>query len=116
MYRSVPPGRNTNDTGPKSVEHYITQANRQNLPFESPMSAFFRAQTAIMNRHDARHIEQKEAGILPRVRTKAQVKADMHRWEQECRENDAVYHYQKHFTDRRGNNTVSRANIVSKKA
>ena len=62
MTKSVPPGRNTNDTGPRSVEHYITQANRQNLPYEAPMATFLRAKAAELNRHDAARIQQKMGG------------------------------------------------------
>ena len=112
MTRSVPPGRNTNDTGPRSVEHYITQANRQNLGFELPVSAFARAKANELNRHDAARIEQKMAGGKI---SKQAVMVNQRNWEAECRDRDAMRHYEHHFTDMRGANTVKRANIVVKK-
>lgn len=113
MKRSVPPGPNTNDGGPRTVDHYITQANRQNLPFESPMAAFARANARILNRHDAARIEQKNSGDKM---TKREIIARQKTSEQECRDHDVVRHYTHHFTDMRGANTVKRANIVVKKA
>ena len=108
MTKSVPPGRNTNDTGPRSVEHYITQANRQNLPYEAPMATFLRAKAAELNRHDAARIQQKMGGNKV-------TKQSLIIMEQECRDRQAMYHYEHHFTDMRGANTVKRANIVVKK-
>lgn len=108
MTKSVPPGRNTNDTGPRSVEHYITQANRQNLPYEAPMATFLRAKAAELNRHDAARIQQKMGGNKV-------TKQSLINMEQECRDRQAMYHYEHHFTDMRGANTVKRANIVVKK-
>ena len=108
MTKSVPPGRNTNDTGPRSVEHYITQANRQNLGFEAPMASFLRAQAHELNRHDAARIVQKMGGNKVS-------KQDIMNMQQECRDRQAMYHYMNHFTDMRGANTVKRSNIVVKK-
>lgn len=112
MTRSVPPGRNTNDTGPHSPEHYITQANRQNLPFESPVATFLRANTNCLNRRDAARIAEKMSGTKI---TRAQVIARQNQWEAESRDYNAIDHYKHHFTDMRGANTIKRANIVVKK-
>jgi ribosomal protein L20A (L18A) len=94
------------------VEHYITQANRQNLGFEHPVAAFARAKTRELNRHDAARIEQKNTGMR---QSKAEIMANQKKWEAECRDREAMRHYEHHFTDMRGANTVKRANIVVKK-
>lgn len=94
------------------LERNTSMSNRANVPFELPVASFMRAKFNVMQRHDEARKEQQLAGGKI---SKHQIMENQSRWEQECRDHEAMRHYTHHFIEKRGAQTVKRSNIVIKK-